>query len=72
MLRRKRGRPPKNRAKARGVGRVDVKLPYGLIQEIEKLVEQRIYMTKADFVRCAVRDKLLCAAAPPEAGKRGQ
>jgi len=61
MRRKKRGRPPKNTAGARGVGRVDVKLPHGLIQEIDALVQRRVYMTRADFVRSAVREKLLAA-----------
>ena len=54
MPRKKRGRPAK-----RPVGRIDVKLPRGLIEEIDKLVEQKLYLTKADFVRSAVREKLL-------------
>jgi len=40
------------------VGRIDVKLPRGLIDEIERLVAERIYLSKADFVRSAVREKL--------------
>ena len=40
------------------MGRIDVKLPRGLIDEIERLVAERIYLSKADFVRSAVREKL--------------
>ena len=57
MPRKKRGRPAK-----RPVGRIDVKLPRGLFEEIEKLVEQKLYLAKADFVRSAVREKLLSPA----------
>ena len=34
------------------------------MQEIEKLVAARIYLSKADFVRSAVRDKLAASARP--------
>jgi len=54
---RRRGRPP-------AVGRVDVKLPRGLVQRIEELVADRIYLSKADFVRSAVREKLTAGARP--------
>ena len=50
-----RGRPPAGRRTKRGpaVGRIDVKLPRRLIDEIERLVADRIYLSKADFVRSA-------------------
>lgn len=54
----KRGRPPKTRT----AGRVDVKLPHGLLKEIEKLLEQQIYTSRSDFVRSAVREKLLATS----------
>ncbi len=58
---RRRGRPPGRPRKVTtnpAVGRIDVKLPRGLIEEIEKQVTERIYLSKADFVRSAVREKL--------------
>ena len=58
---RKRGRPPAGPRRAKtnpAVGRIDVKLPRGLVDEIEKLVAEGIYLSKADFVRSAVREKL--------------
>jgi Arc/MetJ-type ribon-helix-helix transcriptional regulator len=67
MPRKKRGRPAKS-----PVGRIDVKLPRGLIEEIEKLVEQRIYLSKADFVRSAVREKLLAPGAVAVRAEQGK
>ena len=62
MPRKKRGRPAK-----RPVGRIDVKLPRALIDEIEKLVEQKLYLSKADFARSVLRERLLPS---PNAAKR--
>ena len=53
---------PADHATDEGLGRIDVKLPRGLIQQIERLVEQKIYLSKADFVRSATREKLLASA----------
>jgi Arc/MetJ-type ribon-helix-helix transcriptional regulator len=61
MRKKTRGKPAGGTGKTSGVGRVDVKLPRGLIDQIEKLVEQKMYLTKADFVRSAVRERLLAA-----------
>jgi metal-responsive CopG/Arc/MetJ family transcriptional regulator len=49
------GRPRKRIA---GVGRIDVKLPRDLVDQIERLVAERIYLSKTDFVRSAVRENL--------------
>jgi len=59
MRKKTRGKPAGGTGKTSGVGRIDVKLPRGLIDQIEKLVEQKLYLTRADFVRSAVREKLL-------------
>lgn len=67
MPKRKRGRPAK-----RPVGRIDVKLPRRLIEQIEKLVEQKLYLSKADFVRSAVREKLFPSVSPTERAPRSE
>jgi Arc/MetJ-type ribon-helix-helix transcriptional regulator len=61
MRKKTRGKPAGGTVKTSGVGRIDVKLPRGLVDQIEKLVEQRMYLSKADFVRFAVRERLLAA-----------
>ena len=63
MRGKKRGRPARHTKRA-GLGRVDVKLPRGLIEQIEQLVEQKIYLSRADFVRAATREKLLGPVSP--------
>jgi len=59
----RRGRRPKadkaRKHRRPSVGRVDAKLPDGVIEQIDRLVADRIYLTRADFVRSAVREKLL-------------
>jgi hypothetical protein len=44
----------------------------GLVDEIEKLVEQKLYMSKGDFVRSAVRKKLLPSGSAPERQPRSE
>jgi len=68
MRRRKRTKAGPGTSKRSGVGRIDVKLPSGLIEEIEKLVARRLYMSKADFVRSAVREKLAAGASASAQG----
>jgi len=67
MPRKKRRRPAKG-----PVGRIHARLPRGLIAQIEKLVEQKLYLTKADFVRSAVREKLLPPAGAGQHASRGE
>jgi Arc/MetJ-type ribon-helix-helix transcriptional regulator len=62
MRKRKRTKAGPDTPRRPGVGRIDVKLPSGLVEEIEKLVARRVYMSKADFVRSAVREKLAAGA----------
>ena len=64
MRKRKRTKAGPGTSKRSGVGRIDVKLPSGLVEEIEKLVARRVYMSKSDFVRSAVREKLAAGANP--------
>jgi len=68
MRKRKRTKAGPGASKRSGVGRIDVKLPSGLVEDIEKLVAKRVYMSKADFVRSAVREKL--ASGAPSGAQR--